>query len=426
MSKNFFMMFGLVVIFSIVVLGNWCFSAEKEPIKIGLIGALSAPYGVTDKTALEISIEELNKEGGILGRPVKLIVEDWKREVPLAVAAYKKLVMTDKCLVVFTEGTEGTTACMQEASRLYPEFPHLQFGFWTAHEGLTDPVCAQYDKYKFFFRVYSKTGDSFDPKLTNWNLFQKVIGTKKMALVIEDIGWTQPYIKGVEGKHPPLKEFYEEKGMKIVYYGKSAVGEKMFLPIFEKIAASGADTIHWITGYSDTITMAKQWAESAAKDLDMVAFSGACSYAAFWKMTGGASLGWVSLDPEVPIPFTDKTSPFLKELKNRGAGVVSSAYGAYDGPWIIKAAVEKVGHTNDVGALIKALESVEVKHGFWAWKFDACHDPLKGFPYFPTIFGQFQKDGNYVCVFPEELRKMANPKEKYVHVKELRAKAAQK
>jgi branched-chain amino acid transport system substrate-binding protein len=426
MSKKVFMMFGWVLIFSIVVPGNWCFSAEKEPINIGLIGALSAPYGVTDKTALEISIEELNKEGGILGRPVKLIVEDWKREVPLAVAAYKKLVMTDKCLAVFTEGTEGTTACMQEASRLYPEFPHLEFGFWTAHEGLTDPVCAQYDKYKFFFRVYSKTGDTFDPKLANWNLFQKVIGTKKMALVIEDIGWTQPYTKGVPGKHLPLKEFYEEKGLKIVYYAKSAVAEKMFLPIFEKIAASGADTIHWITGYSDTITMAKQWAESAAKDLDIVAFSGACSYAAFWKMTGGAALGWVSLDPEVPIPFTDKTAPFLKELKNRGAGVVSSAYGAYDGPWIIKAAVEKVGHTQDVGALIKALESVELKHGFWTWKFDTCHDPVKGYPYYPTIFGEFQRDGNYVCIFPEELRKMANPKEKYVHVKELRAKAVQR
>ncbi|HXX35503.1 MAG TPA: ABC transporter substrate-binding protein, partial [Thermodesulfobacteriota bacterium] len=102
MNKKIFMIFGFLAISLILVQGEWCFSAEKEPLKIGLISALSAPYGLSNKVSMEISVEELNKEGGILGRPVKLIVEDWKREVPLAVAAYKKLVMSEKCLVVFT------------------------------------------------------------------------------------------------------------------------------------------------------------------------------------------------------------------------------------------------------------------------------------------------------------------------------------
>lgn len=422
MNRKFFAIFSSCVMAMVLVQGGWC----ADPIKIGLIGALSAPYGLSNKVSLEIGVEELNKAGGILGRPVQLVVEDWKREVPLAVAAYKKLVMSDKCLVVFTEGTEGTTACMQEALQLYSEFPHLQFAFWTAHDGVTDTVCAQYDKYKFFFRVYSKTGDTYDPKLESWTLWTRAMGTKKLALVIEDIGWTQPYIKGIPGKHPPLKEFFEEKGLKIVYQAKSAIGEKMFLPTFEKIAASGADTIHWITGYTDTITMAKQWTESAAKDIDLVAMSGACSYAAFWKMTGGAALGWVALNPEVLIPFTDKSLPFMRELSKRGAGMVSSTYGAYDGPWIIKAAVEKVGNSKDVEALIKALETVEVKHGFWTWKFDKCHDPVKGYPYFPIIYGQFQENGKYIAVFSEDVRKIANPNDKFIRVKDLRAKAGRK
>jgi branched-chain amino acid transport system substrate-binding protein len=426
MNKKFFMIFGFLAISLILVQGKWCFSAEKEPIKIGLIAALSAPYGLSNKVSLEISIEELNKEGGILGRPVKLVVEDWKREVPLAVAAYKKLVMSEKCLVVFTEGTEGTTACMQEAAKMMQEFPHLQFAFWTAHDGPTETVCANYEKYKFFFRVYPKSGDSYDPKLKFWTMFTEVVGTKKLALLIEDIGWTEPYVKGLPGKYPPFKDFIEEKGVKVVYQAKSAIGEKMFLPTLEKIAASGADTIYWITGYTDTVTLAKQWSESAAKNLDFVAQSGACSYAAFWNMTGGAALGWVSTWPEVRIPFTGKSSAFLKELNKRGAGLIASTYGAYDGPWIIKAAVEKVGHTNDVGALIKALESVEAQRGFWTWKFDKCHDPVKGHPYHPTILAQFQEDGKYVAVFDDSLRKLTNPNDKFIHVKELRAKFGRK
>ncbi len=411
----------------IIVVGvSLSFGQTKEPIKIGLVGALSTPYGISNKLSLEIAVEEINKAGGILGRPVELVVMDWKREVPLAVAAYKKLVMTDKCLLVYTEGTEGTTACMQEAAKLYPEFPHLQFAIWTAHDRPTDMVCTEYNKYKFFFRVYSKTGDSYDPRLKGWTIFTDVIKTKKLALVIEDIGWTEPYTKGIPGKYPPLKEFYEKKGINVVYYAKSAIGEKMFLPTLEKVAASGADTVYWITGYTDTITLAKQWAESAAKNINFVAMSGACSYAAFPKMTGGASLGWVSLDPEVRIPFTSRTLPFLAELDKRGGGLVSSTYGAYDGPWILKTAIEKVGKTNDVDALIKALETTQTQHGFWIWKFDKCHDPLKGYPYWPIIQAQFQKDGGYVVIFSEDIRKIANPQKKFIAVKELRGKEGQK
>ena len=103
-----------------------------------------------------------------------------------------------------------------------------------------------------------------------------------------------------------------------------------------------------------------------------------------------------------------------------------SLHGAYDGPWIIKAAVEKVGNSKDVEALIKALETVEVKHGFWTWKFDKCHDPVKGYPYFPIIYGQFQENGKYVAVFSEDVRKIANPNDKFIRVKELKAKAGRK
>ncbi len=417
-----------LALISFCIPSNWCRAAEKEPIKIGLIAALSAPYGMSNKVSLEISTEELNKEGGILGRPVKLIVEDWKREVPLAVAAYKRLVMREKCLVVFTEGTEGTTACMQEAAKMMAEFPHLQFGFWTAHDGPTEMVCANYKKYKFFFRVYPKSGDSYDPKLKFWTMFTEVIGTKKLALVIEDIGWTEPYIKGLPGKYPPFKEFIEQKGVKVVYYGKSAIGEKMFLPTFEKIAASGADTTYWITGYTDTVTMAKQWADSAAKNIDLVAQSGACSYASFWNMTGGSALGWVSTWPEVRIPFTEKSLTFLDELNKRKAGLIASTYGAYDGPWIIKAAMEKLGnaHAQDMPALIKTLENIEAQRGFWKWRFDKCHDPVKGYPNHPTILAQFQENGKYIAVFDDNLRKLTNPKDKFIRVKDLRAKAGRK
>ncbi|WP_054030568.1 ABC transporter substrate-binding protein [Desulfatitalea tepidiphila] len=396
-----------------------------EPLKIGFIGALSTPYGASNKAALEISIDEINEEGGILGHPVKLITEDWKREVPLAVAAYKKLVMEDKCFLVFTEGTEGTTACAQVASRLYNSYPHLQFAFWTAHAGLTDLVADEYEKYKFLFRVYSSTADAYNKALDSAGFFKNTVGSEKLALLIEDIGWTEVFRKGEKGKLPTLKEYFEKEGIPVVYYAETDIKEKMFLPMLEKAAESGADTIYWLTGYSDTVTLTKQWAQSAAKDIDLILMSGASCYAAFWQMTGGQALGASSNWPQIEIPFTAQSRTLFEKMKEKKAGMLASTYGAYDGPWIVKGAAEKAGTVNDVGKLISALEKVEIQRGFWKWKFDERHEPLKGHPYHPSLIGQFQEDGKFVLVYPPELVKITNPEATYIRSKELKKRAGQ-
>jgi len=398
-------------------------AAEKETIKIGLICAFGTPYGDSEKAALEIGVEEINAMGGILGRRVELVVEDWKREVPLAVAAYRKLVMTDGCLLVITEGTEGTTACREEAVKLYPEYPHIQFCLWTAAQGVTmDVLPSQWEKYKFLFRIYPHTGMTWEPD----NIRDLVSGLKKMgagklALVIEDIAWTEPYITGApQYGWPPLKDLLEANGIPVVFFAKNAIGEKMFLPIFEQIAASGADVIYWVTGYTDTVTLAKQWAESPAKNLPILSQSGACSYRTFWNMTDGACLGWVTMYPEIDIPFTNKTKTFLEKLRAKGVGYLASTAGAYETPYVLKAAIEKVGSVKNVDAIIEALEAVRVQNAFWTWKFDEHHNPVYGYPYYTIPWGQFQKDGKFVVVNPEEIRALTNPQDNFIPVKVLR------
>ena len=397
----------------------------KGPIKIGFIGRLSAPFGLSDKTALEISVDDLNAEGGILGRPVQLIVEDSKGEIPLVVAAYKKLVMTEKCALVVVEGTEPIFSCMQVGAELYKQYPHIMFGVFVAHDEPTYMVCANYDKYKFFFRPFEKGGGHFDPNLKIWEVWTKVIGSKKLAFMAEDMAFAKPLVEGIPGKTPSLPEFFKSKGLDVVYTGQNSIKEKMFLPILEEIAAKGADTIYWITAYTDTVTLAKQWAQSAAKDIDMVTMAGAPCYAAFWKMTGGAALGWVTLDPEISVPFTDKTLPFLTKLKAKRAGMMNSTYPSYDSPWIFKAAAEKAKTASNADAIIKALETVQVQRISWQWKFDKCHDPITGYPpYMPYQWGQFQHDGKVVAIFPSGIAQKVNPNNSFIRVKDLRAKGA--
>ncbi|MCK9274519.1 MAG: ABC transporter substrate-binding protein [Syntrophales bacterium] len=413
--------FFLTGLFSLIGFVGDAYAAD--PVKIGFIGALSTPYGASNKSALEISIQEMNEAGGILGRPVKLVTEDWKREMPLAVAAYKKLVMNDGCVLVFTEGTEGSMACAQVGARLYPTYPHLMFANWVQGGEITDIVAQEYDKYKFVFRVYGKAADAFNPKLEVLELFKDVIGTKKVGLIIEDLAWTELYRKGKPGVAPSQKEYFEKNGVEVVYEATTDIKEKMFLPIFEKIAARGADTIYAIIACSDSVAFVKQWAQSGSKDLNIVLQSGEGSYAAFWDMTGGKTLGNVIASPEITIPYTERTKPFLAKLKASGAGYLGSTPGAYDGPWILKNAIEKAGCT-DANALIKIIETTEIQRGFSKWAFDSQHDPKKGYPYVQSfVWGQFQPDGKYVLIFPEELRKITNPDDRYIPLNDLRKQA---
>ncbi len=50
-----------------------------KPIKFGFVNPLSgdvATYGTYGKTAMELAVEEINKQGGVKGRPLELVVYD--------------------------------------------------------------------------------------------------------------------------------------------------------------------------------------------------------------------------------------------------------------------------------------------------------------------------------------------------------------
>jgi len=172
---------------------------------------------------------------GILGRPVQLLVNDSKGEIPLVVAAYKKLAITEQCALIIVEGTEPVFSCMEAGAELYKEFPHIMFGVFVSHDDPTHMVGANYDKYKFFFRPFSKGGAHYDPELKIWELWTKVIGTKKLAFLAEDMAFAKPLMEGLPGKFPSLPQLFRSKGIEVVYTGQNSIREKMFLLDFQDV-----------------------------------------------------------------------------------------------------------------------------------------------------------------------------------------------
>ncbi|MEA3359433.1 MAG: ABC transporter substrate-binding protein [Thermodesulfobacteriota bacterium] len=122
-----------IVLFIIITLTvfagiGYSFAGEKEPIKIGMIadktGGLAA-YGYSHEKVLKAAIEKINKEGGIMGRLVKLYVEDTESKPSVASLKFRKLVETYGVNFVLDSNSSGIAiACAAVAKELKtPYFP---------------------------------------------------------------------------------------------------------------------------------------------------------------------------------------------------------------------------------------------------------------------------------------------------------------
>jgi branched-chain amino acid transport system substrate-binding protein len=90
--------------------------AQQDPIKIGVIQPLSGPVAASGnyvRMGAEIARDWLNAKGGVLGRPVQLLVEDNKSDPKEAATAAEKLIVRDKVpVIVGAWGSSMTLAAM--------------------------------------------------------------------------------------------------------------------------------------------------------------------------------------------------------------------------------------------------------------------------------------------------------------------------
>jgi len=77
-----------------------------EPIKIGAMFISSGPmggYGKHGRQAIQLAVDQINADGGVLGHNVEAIVEDSKLKKDVAMALAERFVIQDK--VDFSHGT---------------------------------------------------------------------------------------------------------------------------------------------------------------------------------------------------------------------------------------------------------------------------------------------------------------------------------
>ncbi|MDD5704560.1 MAG: ABC transporter substrate-binding protein [Kiritimatiellae bacterium] len=87
-------------------------SMAADPIVVGAIFAVTGPagnLGLPEKRSAELLVEQVNAAGGVLGRPVKLIVKDSGSSPEKAVSFCKQLIEEDGVLAIIGPSTSGET-----------------------------------------------------------------------------------------------------------------------------------------------------------------------------------------------------------------------------------------------------------------------------------------------------------------------------
>ncbi|OGM95115.1 hypothetical protein A2524_03455 [Candidatus Wolfebacteria bacterium RIFOXYD12_FULL_48_21] len=129
-------------------------SAEANVVKIGVIGTLTgnaAYFGQQELRGVELARDEINKNGGINGKKVELIVEDSEASPAKAVSAVQKLIEIDKVKYIVGDSWNSTVIPM------LPIINENKVILISPFAGLN-----QMSQDDYFFRTIASTKDMMD------------------------------------------------------------------------------------------------------------------------------------------------------------------------------------------------------------------------------------------------------------------------
>jgi branched-chain amino acid transport system substrate-binding protein len=91
----------------------------ETPVRIGLVDPLTGVYAAiaqSEVVGAKYAVEEINKAGGILGRPIELLVEDSANDVGTGVQKTRKLIERDQVSFIIGDVNSGIAIAMAQVT----------------------------------------------------------------------------------------------------------------------------------------------------------------------------------------------------------------------------------------------------------------------------------------------------------------------
>lgn len=311
-------MFGWVAI----VLGTIALSFAQEPITIGAIMPITgvvAYDGQCKYNGALLAVDEINAKGGVLGRPIKVLVEDGACSPAQSVAAAEKLITTYKVPAIMGAHCSSSTAAVMEVAKKY-KVPQVS-GVSTATD-LTE------QGNRYFFRA----ADRMDMMAAAFAPFIiKETPNKKISFLVVNDEWGRTVV--------------EEYGKNLKKLGGEVVASEIFdrsetdlFPYITKIKARNPDVVIMAANTQHAAGLTKQIRQMGVQAKLMG--EGAFASESYYKLVGDLAEGVYCFVEYVPTIESPMNNTFVQKYKHR-FGELPNKFSAagYTDTWIIANAI---------------------------------------------------------------------------------------
>ncbi len=318
----------------------------KDEIVVGSLQDLSGPlagFGKQLRSGLLLRAEELNEQGGVHGRKVRLIVEDDGYDPRKAVLGAQKLVNQDKIFAMVAHlGTAPNMASMPI------QFEKNVVNFF--------PITAAREMYEPFHRLkYAFAATYYDQARHATPVLVKEKGAKKICTVYQDDEFGLEVLRGAEAGLKTIGMDFAEK----TTYKRGATD---FSSQVARMKAASCDFVVLGTVIRETIGVI---GESRKTGFSPTFLGTSAAYTELIHKLGGKAMDGLYATMTVQVPYLDDASQPLRFWANKyktkfgDDPSVFSVYGYLALDSFIRAA-DKAGQNLTVDSFIKAMDTMSI------------------------------------------------------------------
>jgi urea transport system substrate-binding protein len=320
--------------------------ATGEPWKLGAlipITGIETQVGESMKVSTEIAVDQINAAGGLLGRPIELIVEDEASDPAVAVDKARKLIQQDE--VAFIVGT--LISAVRNAVVEVTSAAKVPLFNPTYYEG---GLCQEY-----FLSTGALPNQQIEP-FVPW-IYENL--GKSFYLIGSDYAWPR-------GSFAFVKSYLEELGGTVVGEEYVPFGVTDFSTSISRILDAAPDVLYPLVAGSDGITF---WKQLAGFDFKGKRASHSVSEAIVAGLDAEVANGIISAGPYFMVIDSPANDAFIEEYHSRlddNAVVDTFGEGMYDAVHLLAEGAKRADSL-EIPALMKGIQGAT---------FDAPQGPL--------------------------------------------------
>ena len=386
----------------------------SETIKIGILADLDGNTGKHVWQGAILAAEQLNAEGGMLGRQVEVFGEDTdedtSRDLTKISLALTRLLTVHDVKFVLGSGSGEKGYLIQDLSA---EYKKILISYGGSEDGLTQRVIDDYDKYKYYFRyMRGNTTYLVGINLNRFLHIGEITGFNNVGYLADDSGWNAEIREALDHILP-------EHGFNLVYRSTFPPFDTFdFSSYFAAAEEAGVEILFPMSLYDSGTVLVKEYYDRQSPMIISGAISRVGSKG--WEETDGKCVYTITAIRGVSIgyPITNQTLPFYNLYIQRwGEAPTANGASSYDIiRFVLSEALKKAG-TPEIEYVIETLEEIEVETTqARKFAFTSSHDVLyrEGSIDNPDDYGhiltwfQWQKDGSLVPISPKWLMEEAN------------------